>query len=258
MPDSSPSLRSSLDGGPRLVAARWLLAVTVVGSALALGSLHTTVLCIVVAALAVAAYLAWHDAEPFRARPAATLLLYTGIGLTLWTLVQSIPMPASWLAVIAPANADVWARALTPLKEPGPAWVTISLDPGATRVQVLRGVGYLLAFLTALRVAHRREGSIFLERTIVVSAAIMAMAALLHPAFGATKVFGVYQPVNTYAFMPNHIGPLLNLNHLVAYLNLGVCIALAGVITSPPLMPRVLGGAFVALLVAVGLWSGSR
>ncbi len=242
----------------RQVASRWLLAFIVVGSALAVGSLHTTTLCVVVAALAVATFLGWYGAEPFRARPAATILLFTGIGLTGWTLLQIVPLPAGVLAVIAPSNADTWARALLPLKEPGPSWATISLDPYATRVQVLRGVAYLLAFLTALRVAHRREGSIFLERVIVLSAATVAMAALLHPAFGATKVFGVYQPVNKYAFLPNHIGPLLNSNHLSGYMVIGASVAL-GIVVSPRAMTsRAFAGAVVLVMIGTQLWAGSR
>jgi hypothetical protein len=33
--------------------------------------------------------------------------------------------------VIAPHNADVWSRALSPLHEPGPSWAPITLDPTA-------------------------------------------------------------------------------------------------------------------------------
>ena len=49
--------------------------------------------------------------------------------------------PLGWLAVIAPHNADVWSRALVPLGEAGPAWAPITLDPIATRVEVLEAFG---------------------------------------------------------------------------------------------------------------------
>ena len=62
--------------------------------------------------LAAAAVLGWWGAEPMRARAPATLLLFTGIGLTLYTALQCVPMPIGWLAAIAPHNADVWSRAL--------------------------------------------------------------------------------------------------------------------------------------------------
>ena len=96
-----------------------------------MGTVHTVTLCIVTAVLAVAAVLAWWGAEPMKARSAATLLLFTGIGLTAYTALQCVPMPIGWLAVIAPHNADVWSRALAPLHEPGPSWAPISLDPTA-------------------------------------------------------------------------------------------------------------------------------
>jgi hypothetical protein len=63
-------------------ASRWVLAAAIAGSALAVGTVHTVTLCIATAVLAVAAVLAWWGAEPMKARSAATLLLFTGIGLT--------------------------------------------------------------------------------------------------------------------------------------------------------------------------------
>ena len=43
--------------------------------------------------------------------------------------------------------------------------------------------------------------------------------------FGLHRVFGVYQP--TDSIQERHIAPLLNPNHLGAYLNIGFCLALA-------------------------------
>jgi hypothetical protein len=117
---------------PMTRASRWVLAAAIAGSALAVGTVHTITLCIVTGVLAVAAVMAWWGAEPMKARSAATLLLFTGIGLTAYTALQCVPMPIGWLAVIAPHNADVWSRALSPLHEPGPSWAPITLDPTAT------------------------------------------------------------------------------------------------------------------------------
>jgi hypothetical protein len=79
---------------------------------------HTITLCVVTGVLAVAAVLAWWGAEPMKARAAATLLLFTGIGLTGYMALAVRAMPIGWLAVIAPHNADVWSRALAPLRCP--------------------------------------------------------------------------------------------------------------------------------------------
>jgi hypothetical protein len=43
--------------------------------------------------LAAAAVLGWWGAEPMGARAPATLLLFTGIGLTAYTALQCVPMP---------------------------------------------------------------------------------------------------------------------------------------------------------------------
>jgi hypothetical protein len=86
-------------------ASRWLLALGIAGSALAVGTVHTVTLCVVTVVLAAAAVLGWWGAEPMRARSSATLLLFTGIGLTEYTALQCAPI--GWLAVIAPHNADV-------------------------------------------------------------------------------------------------------------------------------------------------------
>src|SRR5271165_6778894 len=90
------------------LASRWLLALGIAGSALAVGTVHTITLCIITGVLAVAAVLGWWGAEPIRARAPATIVLLTGIGLTAYTALQCMPMPIRWLAVIAPHNADVW------------------------------------------------------------------------------------------------------------------------------------------------------
>jgi hypothetical protein len=237
-------------------ASRWVLAVAIAGSALAVGTVHTITLCIVTAVLAVAAVMAWWGAEPMKARSAATLLLFTGIGLTAYTALQCVPMPIGWLAVIAPHNADVWSRALSPLHEPGPSWAPISLDPTATRVEVLKGVAYLLAFVTALRVARKREGVRFLSAAIVVTAIALALAALLHPAFGAKKLFGLYEP--SAGILDRHIAPLINPNNLAGYINVAICLSLAALLAPEPSVPRPIAGAAVVVLGAVQVWVGSR
>ena len=242
---------------PRLArASRWLLAAAIAGSALAVGTVHTITLCIVTGVLAVAAVLTWWWAEPVRTRTPATLLLFTGVGLTVYTALQCVPMPIGWLAAIAPYNADVWSRALTPLHEPGPVWAPVSLDPVASRAEVLKGTAYLLAFVTALWIARRREGAAFLSATIVVTGLALAAAAILHPAFGAHKLFGVYSPGPGIA--ERHIAPLLDPNTLAGYVDVAICITLAALLAPEPRVPRPIAAAVVLLLGATQVWIASR
>ncbi len=234
----------------------WLLAGSIAGAALAVGTVHTTTLCVVTAALAVAAALTWWGAEPTNARPAATLLLVTGVGLTAYTALQCVPMPMAWLWRIAPRNADVWSRALTPLHEEGPRWAPVSLDPTATRIEVLKGVAYLLAFVTALRVARRRGGVSFLSGVLVGTGLVLALAAVLHPAFNAHRLFGVVDPLPQTT--NRHVAPFLNPNNLASYLNIAFCLALASAASVEPRLPRPISGSIALLLAATQVWVASR
>jgi tetratricopeptide (TPR) repeat protein len=251
----SSSEQGSQDSGVAR-ASKWLLAAAIAGSALAVGTVHTVVLCPVTAVLAAAAVLAWWRAEPLRVRAAATLLLFTGIGLVAYTSLQCLPLPVRWLAFLAPHNADVWSRALLPLREPGPSWAPITLDPVASRVEVLKGVAYLLAFVTALRLAHKREGVAFLSGVIVVTGVILGAAALLHPAFGAHKLFGIYEPGPGVGEM--HIAPLMNPNSLAGYLNIAFCLTFATSLSREPRIPRAIAIALAVLLGATQVWVASR
>jgi tetratricopeptide (TPR) repeat protein len=237
-------------------ASRWALAASIAGSALAVGTVHTMTLCVVTAVLAGAATLAWWGAEPMRVRPPATLLLCVGVGLVAYTLFQCVPMPVRWLAVIAPHNADVWSRSLAPLHEAGPAWAPVSLDPAASRIEVVKGVAYLLAFVTALRVAHRREGVAFLSATIAATGILLALAAVLHPAFGAHKLFGVYEPGPGIA--ERHIAPLMNPNNLAGYINVAFCLAMSASLSREARVPRAIAVAVTVLLAVTQAWVASR
>ncbi len=191
-------------------------------------------------------------------RTAATLLLLTGTALTAYTAIQCVPMPAAWLATIAPRNADVWSRVLTPLHEAGPSWAPLSLDPTATRIEALKGVAYLLAFLAALRLARNRDGAAFLSNVIVATGMVLAAAALLHPAFGAHKLYGVWTPSVQALTYEKHVAPFLNPNNLAAYLNVAFCLAFAATLAPDPRWPRPILAAAALFLAATQIWVASR
>jgi tetratricopeptide (TPR) repeat protein len=180
----------------------------------------------------------------------------TAIALPAFTALQCVPMPVGWLSIIAPHNADVWSRALAPLREACPSWVPISLDPVATRIEVLKGVAYALAFVTALGIARRRDGARFLSAIVVVTALVLAFAAVAHPAFGVRRLFGVYEPGPGIA--ARHVAPLMNPNNLAGYLNVGLCLSLAALLAPEPHVPRSLAAGAVVLLCASQVWVASR
>jgi hypothetical protein len=249
-PGDSPSDRLARVG-------RYLMALLVVVSVLALGGLHTEVLAGLLIGAGVCTTVLYLSGPVAAPRPAAMLLVATALGLTSFTALQLVPLPLGVLQTLAPTTADVWATCLAPLREAGPSSATLSLDPNATRVEVARGLLYLLVFLGGLAVARRSEGVLFLERVLFAAAALLAVVTLMHPAFGADRVLGIYRPMQVPR-TPEHTAPLLNANHLGGYLNIGIAMGM-GILLSPRRsIPQYVVGAVLVLLLGAQVFVASR
>ena len=232
-----------------------LTAVVVLGSALAIGAVHVQTIVILAPLAFVAAGLGmFHD---LKRRGTTTVALPAMIALVLAfiTLLQAIPMPISWLAKIAPTNADIWSRALLPFGEAGPQFASISLDPGASLVEALKWSSYA-ALLTAAATISARYGATLGIGLMFVSAIIVATATIAHGLLDLEYVYGLYEP--SVRLPPWHVSPLINGNTLAGYLNLGVLSGMALVLTRSRDMPRWVIAAGIAFLIGVSVTSASR
>ncbi len=180
---------------------------------------------------------------PLAARLAALALVAAGVALSAgspsrvavpyailsaWTLVQVIPLPMRVLRALSPRAADVWRDALAPV---GGAVTSapLSLCPEATWLEVAKWAGLGGAALLGAA-AHRKSG---LSRSLsvgLVAAVVVALSHVGHGLAGATRVWGLYRPTNTFSGF--HVGPLLNVNTLSGYLLLGAFAGLALVYSS--------------------------
>ena len=248
-------IESSDDAGDAQTLPAALLGVVVVGSVLAIGTVHLPVLALVsLLTFAAAGIAVYRQTQSDRglALPLPAILF---AALAAYTLLQVVPLPRGLLEAIAPTNADVWARALLPFGEAGPRWAPISLDPGASLVEVLKWSTYAAAFLGASAVAAR-HGAVWGVAAVFGAALLAALATMAHGLVGATRVYGLYQPnFNAIAW---HIGPLLNPNNLAGYLNLGALAGLGLLLSHRPIAPRWALGLGVALIVAIDVTSASR
>ncbi|MDB4945231.1 MAG: O-antigen polymerase family protein [Labilithrix sp.] len=235
---------------------KWLLAAVIPVSGLAIGSVPVEVLVFVASLASLSCGLLWLERDIPISKASRFVLLALGTLLAA-TLVQAIPLPAAVTALVAPENADIWSRALLPLHEAGPAFHPISVAPTATHVELLKGLFYGCVFLSALRVTSLENGERFLTRVVIGSSLAMALSALGHAAVSADKVFGVYQPQEIHAYAPGRYAPLLNTNHLAAYMNLGACVSL-GALLARRSVPRAISGSAVVVLAAMSIWQGSR
>lgn len=232
-----------------------MVVVTVFSSVLAVGSVHIPTLLVVgtlsIGAGVLAMYL-------YRKRMGAwpiSLPVVIVAAMTGYTALQAIALPQQWVTLLAPNNAEVWRYCLESLGKPGPQWHPISLDPGATWEQVLRGMSYVGIIIASSVIAYRR-GAVFGVATVFVSSLVAGIITLTHGLLGITKVFGLYEPVHSFAVW--HIGPLLNANHLAGYLNLGVMCGLGILLKYRPVAPRWLVGIGTAMLVGLVVTTASR
>jgi len=242
------ALKARASSGSRL-----LLVLVVVGSALALGSIHIPILAIVSAVATCSAALALARTTIFQ--PRAPLPLLVILALTGVTLLQVIPLPWSWLVQLAPTNADVWSGALAPLGEPHPRFAPLSLDPVATWGEVLKGWTYAAVFIAAMAAGARR-GAAWGALVIFGSALILALVTLAHGLLDASRVFGIYEVRSGGSGFG--IAPLINPNNRAGYLNLGI-LAGAGLLALPrPPLPRWALSLAIAPTIGVSLMTGSR
>lgn len=233
-------------------SARGLLACVLAGSGLALGALDADVLVACAAVAAAACALACAGREAVKPRSTALALLVVWAVLAAHTALQLVPGPMALVGALSPHAMHVWSTALSPpIAE---ARATLSVDPGAGRVELLRGLLYGAVLLATLRVARGKGGATFLERAVVACAIVMALAAIVHVALDAKLVFGLYRP-KTYVSL---VAPLLNANQLAGYLNVGLLVAFASMIGAAPMAPRPLLAVAVVGLVGAEIWLASR
>ncbi len=235
------------------------LAAVVIGSVLAVGTVHTSVLLVVaLAAVAATAWVLWSHRRGGPELPSPALVL---LGLAAWSAAQAIPLPTKLLGAIAPHNADIWVRALKPLEVAAPRLASISLDPGASAVEALKWVTYAAVFTLAYTVG-RRNGRNWGPLLVFAAAVVVSLVTVIHGVIGAKAYFGVYVP---RAAVPRWgIAPLLNPNNLSGYLNLGALCGMGFLLThrssraERPLPPDGWVFAGIAVVVAVSLLAASR
>ena len=190
-----------------------LLVTVVVGSALAIGTVHIPVLLAVSALALVGATL---EALTLRRLPWPAAVL---AALGLFSAAQAIPLPAAWVSRLSPASADVWLRCLVPFGEPALNRFPLSLDAGASIAEALKWVTYASVYIMATRMRARR-GSAWLALLLFGSAALVTLITLLHGVADVAVLYGVYHP--SFAVGRWSVGPLLNSNNLAGYAILGL------------------------------------
>lgn len=145
------------------------------------------------------------------------LLIFLAVALGL-TALQTIPLPAALVGIVSPGKYALVAANTDALGTNTPSFIALSYAPAATLVELAKLVGYVAFAYVCLRLAASKTGRFYLVATVAVVGSAFAVCALAHDALGASKLFGLYEPVS----QPKFLAPLLNENHLAALLALAV------------------------------------
>ncbi len=229
------------------------IGLTVVGSMLAVGSVHPPwVIGFAAIAIATGTLAIVLDSARLRELPPPAGIL---AGLAAFTALQFAPLPTGWVAALSPRAADAWRRAAALLGDPSPVGSSLSIEPGATALEALKWLGYGALFVAAARLARRRGPQTGMG-LVFASAATAALVTLLHAAAAAERLYGIYAPLA--ARPPWALAPLLNPNNLAGYLNLGFFCGAGWLVTERRAGPRTILALLAAITLAVGVLSASR
>jgi hypothetical protein len=227
----------------------WLLAATIVGSALAFGAQHTAPLVLVsLTAATSAVLLGSRVTDPPR-------VVWVFVALSVYTILQLVPLPLSWVSFLSPHAGALWSEAFVPFGEGAPRWTSLSVDPAGTALEVVKWSALPCVLLAALAV-RARLGDESIAAFVFASAVLVAMVSLLHGALDLTRSYGIFEvsfPTERWTR-----GPLLNGNHLAGYANLGFFSGAGLLLVGRGPLPRwaLLAGSFV--LASCTLLSMSR
>lgn len=247
----SPNLLGRLFRRPEQIALI-LLALAVAGSALAVGGVHVVTLVCVGLVTAMSAGLALRELRLHQqGLPLGSVLM---LALAGYSLLQSVPLPTSAVRLVSPQGYEVWQGTLALLGKPS-AWGSVSLDPRASLVEALKWATYAAVYATAVYLGRRgRMPAVLLM--LFGTALALALITLAHRAAGATRLYGVYQPVHANPYFA--LAPLLNPNNLAGYLNLGAFAGLGLAMSRQVSGPKWLLVLGASVVVAVSGLAASR
>jgi len=138
----------------------------------------------------------------------------------LWGFLTVIPLPSDLLRLISPGAHAVWEGAIRPLGAAElQSWMSISLDPPETAVQILK-IFICLSVYASVVHFRKKRGRSFIACLTAVSGSAIAIVMLFHQLSGLSRIFGFYKPL--FSSVVPVFAPFVNPNHLAGALNLTI------------------------------------
>jgi putative inorganic carbon (HCO3(-)) transporter len=145
------------------------------------------------------------------------------IAIGAWVALQAlqvIPLPAAWVGFLSPASARLHALATAAGGDSG--WITLSIDPQASRVSLIKTLAYVAIFFLALVLANKRSRVARLAELLVYAALAHSIyAVMMHLAGVQSEYFGIL-----IRHADSASGTFVNRNHFAGYLEMSLAIGI--------------------------------
>lgn len=143
------------------------------------------------------------------------------IAIAAWVALEAahvIALPAGLVGFLSPGSARLHALAADAGVEPG--WITLSIDPHASRVSLLKTLAYVSIFFLTLALASRRSRVARLAELLVYAALVYSIyAVLMHLSGASAEYFGIRINHGDSAS-----GTFVNRNHFAGYMEMALAI----------------------------------
>ena len=145
------------------------------------------------------------------------------IALAAWIGFEAlhiVPLPPGLIAFLSPASAATHALAQDAGVAPG--WITLSIDPHASRVSLLKTLAYASIFFLVLMLANRRSRVSRMAELLVFAALAHSVYAVLMHLWGAVPDFFGLRVSHADAA----VGTYVNRNHFAGFLEMSLAIGI--------------------------------
>lgn len=252
--EGRPYLSSPSIPGPAARPTVVALALVLVISPQLFGGVFPWAVAATCVMAGVAAVIASRRIELVGGSRDASLLDWMMVVALAWTGLQLLPLPSSLVALLVPESLAAWQSNAPLYDERARSWIPMSLDPGATRLEIAKGTSIVAVFLTArlFAASHQRVRAL---KAVAASAIALAVVAFAHKAAGATRVFGVYEPVYASTRL---LAPLMNENHLGGFMVLTSPILVGLAVDADTIERRIRWALGASICALAGVLSFSR
>lgn len=173
--------------------------------------------------------------------------------LVVWTAIGVLPLPGGVVEALSSVAYDATSEARRLLLMPSGGWMSLSLDRGATLIEVVKWSSYAWVVLLAATLSRKRglDSVLAVVGGVVV---VLALIALVHALLSMDKAFGLYAARSGVTLL----GPIVNPNNLAGFMNLGAFSWWGLFLARDPKWPRPMCAVATILCVVTLILSASR